>query len=72
MPLKKGSSQETISENIAEMRESGHPQDQAVAASLRQARQTSRKHQRRKTRSTTKSSQRKARKLGMKRYNRSR
>lgn len=38
MPLKRGSSQPTISENIKEMRANGHPQDQAVAAAMRMAR----------------------------------
>jgi len=40
MPLLKGKSQETISKNISEMVHSGHPQAQAVAASLNQARQS--------------------------------
>lgn len=39
MPLKHGSSQATISNNIAEMVDAGHPQDQAVAAALRTARE---------------------------------
>jgi hypothetical protein len=38
MPLTKGSSQATISHNIAEMVHSGHPQAQAVAAALNTAR----------------------------------
>lgn len=37
MPLQKGSSQETISHNIREMIHSGHPQKQAIAASMRSA-----------------------------------
>jgi len=40
MPLKKGSSRETISQNIREMKSSGYPTKQAVAASLSQARKS--------------------------------
>lgn len=40
MPLKEGSSQETVSENISEMVASGHPRDQAVSAALENARKT--------------------------------
>lgn len=39
MPLKSGSSRETISQNIREMVEAGHPQKQAVAAALRKSRE---------------------------------
>jgi hypothetical protein len=39
MPLKPGSSQEAVSSNISEMVHAGHPQDQAVAAALRTARE---------------------------------
>ena len=38
MPLKPGNSRATVSSNISEMVKSGHPQDQAVAASLSNAR----------------------------------
>jgi len=38
MPLKHGSSQATISQNISEMSRAGHPHDQAVAAALNIAR----------------------------------
>lgn len=37
MPLKKGSSSKTVSHNVKEMIKAGHPQKQAVAASLRKA-----------------------------------
>ena len=38
MPLKKGSSKQTVASNIKEMLKSGHSRDQAIAASLSEAR----------------------------------
>jgi hypothetical protein len=37
MPMLPGKSQSVISENIREMRNAGHPEDQAVAAAMRNA-----------------------------------
>jgi hypothetical protein len=43
MPLKKGSSRETVSKNIKELRHSGRPQKQAVAIALKKAGKSRRK-----------------------------
>jgi hypothetical protein len=51
VPLKRGTSQGTVSENIAELRRSGRPEKQAVAIAMRQKREgkrhKARRHKRR-------------------------
>jgi hypothetical protein len=42
VPLTKGSSRKVVSDNIREMMDAGHTQRQAVAASLRNARDSKR------------------------------
>ena len=37
MPLKKGSSNKTVSANIRELRKAGHPQKQSIAIALKTA-----------------------------------
>lgn len=46
MPLRGGSSEDTVSENIREMMHSGYPQKQAIAASKEQQRRSKRKGKR--------------------------
>ena len=48
MPLSKGKSKKIISKNISEMVRSGHPRDQAIAASLSQARKSGAKNPKKK------------------------
>lgn len=51
MPLKAGSDRATVSSNIREMIRAGHPQRQAVAAALSNARRGKRRGSRRGKRS---------------------
>jgi len=44
MPLKRGSSQETVSKNIKELRHSGRPQKQAIAIALKKAGKSRKQH----------------------------
>ena len=43
MPLKRGTSQAVVSANIREMLKAGHPRQQAIAAALRQKRESAAK-----------------------------
>lgn len=52
LPLKKGKSKKTISENIREMMHSGHPKKQAIAAALATARKSGAKILRKKSKKT--------------------
>jgi hypothetical protein len=56
MPLKPGKSKAVISQNIAEMRRTGHPADESTAAAHRKAREGGKK---RRLRSFAKRSSRK-------------
>ena len=44
MPLKKGSSDETVSSNISELVHSGRPQEQAIAIAMSTAGRSKKKH----------------------------
>jgi hypothetical protein len=48
MPLEKGTSKKVISKNISEMEKSGYPKNQALAASLENARRSTMKIPRKK------------------------
>lgn len=47
MPLEKGTSKKVVSKNVKEMVDSGYPQKQAVAASLRQQRDSGKRKSKR-------------------------
>ena len=53
MPLKKGTSQQTISQNIREMVAAGHPQRVAVAAALHTSHPGAAKRKARKRKAVT-------------------
>jgi len=44
MPLKKGSSDKTVSSNISELRHSGYEEKQAIAIAMSQAGRSKKKH----------------------------
>jgi uncharacterized protein YoaH (UPF0181 family) len=46
MPLKRGSSDQTISENIRRLMEEGYPQKQAIAIAMRNAEKRRKKRKR--------------------------
>jgi hypothetical protein len=50
VPLRAGTSQETVSSNIGEMVRAGHPQKQAVAAAMRKKRESGKRRKVRKAR----------------------